>query len=85
MGIPFLHRMLRLDFVVLFPLPRFPPLQSCFFLENVILGPGREGDTAFSWLVHVLTPSPSHLHPGLVSLAGRFIKEPQTSMGMRVR
>ena len=50
--------MLRLEFVVLFPLPRFPPLQSCLFLENVILGPGREGDTAFPWLVHVLTPLP---------------------------
>ena len=57
-GIPFLHRMLRLEFVVLFPLPRFPPLQSCLFLENVILGLGREGDTAFPWLVHVLTPFP---------------------------
>ena len=57
-GIPFLQRMLRLEFVVLFPLPGFLPLQSCLFLENVILGPGREGDTAFPWLVHVLTPSP---------------------------
>ena len=54
-------RMQNLEFVVLFPLPGFPPLQSCVFLENVILGPGREGDTAFLWLVHVPSPLPPPL------------------------